>query len=348
MLNNNTILSFILPCYNVEKFIGACLDSLLSQDIPQEEYEIICVNDCSTDATAKIISEYQKEHENINLIDLKYKTSSGEARNIGLDKASGEYVWFVDADDMIKQNVLGYLLKICEKDNLDELLFNHERVKQNGEYIEKDTTFQSSSVYSGLEYVNKFFPNNLSKLSIVWNHIYRNDYLADNNFRSPEINMGEDGPFAWRTLLFAKNVKSIEDSYYIYRCNNYSMTAEFQTKPTPEKLFEKSFLFGKEVKMLAADVEKSDKKIAEELNSIARWSVNSFTEILIKKYDRLDAEEFYKIAISHISVVDIMLRYLNKRNEGFANSLQKGRLYYLMWMLREKCRYQIKLITGKK
>ena len=125
------------------------------------------------------------------------------------------------------------------------------------------------------------------------------------------------------------------------------MTAEFQTKPTPEKLFEKSFLFGKEVKILAADVEMSDKKIAKELNEIAQWSVNSFTEILIKKYDRLDAEEFYKIAISHISVVNIMLQYLNKRNKGFANSLQKGRLYYLMWILCEKCRYQIKLIRKK-
>lgn len=341
-------LSFILPCYNVAPYIGACLDSLLNQDIPQNNYEIICVNDCSTDDTRNIILNYEKNYPNVRLVDHTVNSKSGPSRNTGMENARGQYIWFVDADDMIKPQVLSRLLGICELDELDELFFNFDAINDTGEVIQVSQKFENLQVVlSGLEYVHRFFSGRLSDISIIWHQIYRREILLDNHFRFPETNMGEDGPFAWRTLLFAKNVKSIEDSCYIYRCNNNSMTAEFQAKPTPEKLFEKSFLFAKEVKMLAADVERSDKKIANELNEIARWSVNSFTEILIKKYDRLDIEKFYNIAISHISVIGIMLQDMNKRNKGFTNSLQKGRLYYLIWILREKCRYQLKSIREK-
>ena len=121
-------LSFILPCFNVSSYIGACLDSLLSQDIPHEEYEIVCVNDCSTDNTRDIILNYQKNYPNIRLVDHAVNSKSGPSRNTGLENARGRYVWFVDADDMIKPGALSYLLGICEKDELDELFFNFDMI----------------------------------------------------------------------------------------------------------------------------------------------------------------------------------------------------------------------------
>ena len=107
-------LSLILPCYNVENYIGACLDSLFRQDIPISEYEVICVNDCSTDNTKQVILDYIQKYPTIHLINHEINQTVGGARNTGLAAAQGSYVWFVDPDDMIVDNTLRELLKRAE------------------------------------------------------------------------------------------------------------------------------------------------------------------------------------------------------------------------------------------
>ena len=99
------LLSIVVPVYNAETYIKQCLDSLLEQDTEQEKYEIICINDGSTDDSLRILEEYAKKYDNIRLID-KQNEGVSVARNLGLEKACGKYVWFVDADDFIKPNCL--------------------------------------------------------------------------------------------------------------------------------------------------------------------------------------------------------------------------------------------------
>ena len=84
-------LSFIIPVYNAEQYLRECLESLLAQNLSHAEYEIICVNDGSTDASLKMLNEYTTEYCNIHLIDKKNEGVS-EARNVGLEKAAGKYV----------------------------------------------------------------------------------------------------------------------------------------------------------------------------------------------------------------------------------------------------------------
>ena len=103
-MKNNLSVSFIVPFYNVEQYIAKCLDSLIDQDIPESDYEIICVNDCSPDNSRNIVIEYQKKHTNIILIEHETNKKLGSARNTGLSKAKGQYVWFVDSDDWILSN----------------------------------------------------------------------------------------------------------------------------------------------------------------------------------------------------------------------------------------------------
>ena len=83
-------LSFILPCYNVAPYIGRCIESIEHQDIPQSEYEVICVDDCSTDDTVQKIKEYQAKYPNIQLICHTENKTAGGARNTGMDAAKGE------------------------------------------------------------------------------------------------------------------------------------------------------------------------------------------------------------------------------------------------------------------
>ena len=104
-------LSIIIPFYNVEQYIAQCLDSVYDQDIPENEYEVICVNDASPDASVDIVKRYQKEHSNLILIEHDRNKKLGAARNTGRKVAIGKYIWNVDSDDKIAPNCLNNLLK---------------------------------------------------------------------------------------------------------------------------------------------------------------------------------------------------------------------------------------------
>jgi len=111
MSNSNhapILLSIIVPVYNTEKYISTCLDSLLEQDIDKNSYEIICVNDGSTDSSLSILQEYKQKHENILLIN-KPNGGVSSARNAGLHAAKGNYIWVIDSDDWIARNCLGVI-----------------------------------------------------------------------------------------------------------------------------------------------------------------------------------------------------------------------------------------------
>lgn len=131
------LLSIIIPVYNLQKYIARCLDSCLNQDIDLSMYEIICVDDGSTDNTYQILDEYKSKYHNIKVV---HKNNEGvvKTRNAGLSLASGKYVWFVDGDDWIQPNCLKYLIDIALDGNNDMLLFREKRVK---EYCTEDVKF---------------------------------------------------------------------------------------------------------------------------------------------------------------------------------------------------------------
>ena len=112
-------LSFVVPVYNAAQYLPECLDSLLAQDI--SDYEIICVNDGSRDASPEILGQYAAKHGNIRVID---KENGGvvSARNAGLSAAQGDFIWFVDADDFLLPNILGFLRNKAAETACDRLI----------------------------------------------------------------------------------------------------------------------------------------------------------------------------------------------------------------------------------
>lgn len=128
-------LSFIVPVYNVAPYLRKCVDSLLAQDIPSSEYEIILIDDGSPDACPQICDEYAATYENIRVIHQKNGGLSA-ARNSGIEAARGEYLCFVDSDDYWQPNVLSGLMAQVERDNLDVLRFDYQNVRltPNGAY----------------------------------------------------------------------------------------------------------------------------------------------------------------------------------------------------------------------
>ena len=115
-------LSVIIPVYNAEKYVAESLDSLLKQDLPFEEYEIICVNDGSKDGSLAVLQNYAEKHPNIRIID-KENGGVTTARNAGLEVAKGDFIWFFDADDLAKENILNKLKAMIPETGCDRIVF---------------------------------------------------------------------------------------------------------------------------------------------------------------------------------------------------------------------------------
>lgn len=113
-------LSFVVPVYNSMEYLPECLDSLMDQDISQDEYEIICVNDGSTDESINVLRKYQRQYRNIVVIDQE-NCGVSTARNNGLKIAQGEYIWFIDSDDFILRNILSELQEVAEDIRADRI-----------------------------------------------------------------------------------------------------------------------------------------------------------------------------------------------------------------------------------
>ena len=120
-------LTILISLYNKEKYIERCLKSLIEQDVSPNMYEIIIVDDGSKDSGGLIVQNYAKKHQNIKLISQLNQGASA-ARNRGLEAASGDYLYFLDADDYLNTNVLNYLLELGEQNDLEILEFNTKQI----------------------------------------------------------------------------------------------------------------------------------------------------------------------------------------------------------------------------
>lgn len=123
--------SFIVPIYNVENYLKKCIDSLLAQTYGS--FEIILVDDGSTDSSGAIADEYAEKYSEIIQVIHQVNTGQGGARNTGITVASGDYLLMVDSDDYVSENMLEILDGYLEKYNCDILIFNYIEVKKSGE-----------------------------------------------------------------------------------------------------------------------------------------------------------------------------------------------------------------------
>lgn len=265
-------LSIIIPFYNVEEYIAQCLDSVLNQDIPLSDYEIICVNDASPDHSRDIVIDYMKRYSNIRLIEHEHNRKLGTARNTGRSIAQGRYIWNVDSDDRIAPNCLADMLAECEKNDLDILLFNSGSFNGDIITLAKDIHFCTETI-SGLSLLRMSISNGtFSKLCPVWSQLYKNTFLDSNVLFSPEINFGEDVPFAYKSLILAQKVKCIPSQNYYHLINDYSLTGKKKVYSALE-LYEKSFINAHLIYDVARIVPHAYSDIKKKLLSIASYTL---------------------------------------------------------------------------
>ncbi len=206
------LLSIIIPLYNNENLISNCLDSLLTQDISKNEYEIIVVNDGSTDNSAFKVQNYIDNNTNIYLINQP-NSGVGAARNKGIEFAKGAYIYFLDSDDYIAQNCLGFLLQTAIKNKLDILGFQSETTKEVKQFNwnENKNTHNDIEVFNGVNYVAK----NGFKDAIWW-YIIRREFLQKTQLKFNEQFWAEDALFNSKILYQAERLSVLNTLIHKY------------------------------------------------------------------------------------------------------------------------------------
>lgn len=196
-------LSFIVPVYNTEPYLDECLHSLLEQDIPLDRYEIICVNDGSTDGSLEILRRFEAEYPNIIVID-KENGGVTTARNAGLFRANGEFIWYIDADDLIFANCLSELQTLAHQAEFDRLIVSN---------------YLCEGVASNLCSLNSSWHD-----SVVWRNLFRRDFLLKNNlfFHYPELVFGEDALYMYECKRHFPKTLCVEKPYYLHRSRSDS------------------------------------------------------------------------------------------------------------------------------
>lgn len=231
-------LSIIIPIYNDEKFLSECLDSCLDQNYPKDDYEIICVDDGSTDHTPEMLREYAEQYPNIRLIFREHVGGGG--RSVGFEQANGDYIWFVDHDDIVAPNAVPDLKAVAEA-NPDS-----ERIQFS--YYQFYDTFSEEE--RRLWKNGKLLPNDHDRYRnlVIWDNIIKMSFLREHQIypRSKRIDeagvfwgiqpfnvFGGDKVFAEECL--DNNVKTFileGRPLYHYRRHNQTETLD----PSPEKV----------------------------------------------------------------------------------------------------------------
>lgn len=234
----NELISIIVPVYNIEKYIGKCIDSLIHQTY--KKIEIICINDGSTDNSLNVIKKYKKNDLRIVIIDQKNMGVS-QARNNALKIASGEYIMFVDGDDWIDIHTCEFALSKIKEKNADVILWTYVREYEDKTLIknifeEKSLFFNKEDVY--LKIYRRIFglygdemnrPDHGDSIVPVWGKLYRKDIIINHHiqFIDYKIVAAEDALFNMEYFSYVEKAYYEKKYYYHYRKNDSSLTRSF-------------------------------------------------------------------------------------------------------------------------
>jgi glycosyltransferase involved in cell wall biosynthesis len=205
-------LSIVIPLYNKGKYIERCLRSLLAQDLPQNQYEIIVVDDGSTDTGGTIALNYSYIHTNVHFFTQQNK-GVGAARNRGLDIAIGSYVYFMDADDYLAENIFKRLVCLCIDKELEILVFDTKKTNNNEPLFtfSETTNTPTLQVIDGMVYLSKY-----GFLNEAWRYFIKRKLLADSGIRFIESTLYEDVIFTATLFLKAKKMAKVTMDIHRY------------------------------------------------------------------------------------------------------------------------------------
>lgn len=219
-------LTIIVPVYNVEKYLRECLNSIYS--IKNIDYEVILVNDGSTDNSLTILNEYRDKYFERTKIINKKNGGLSSARNIGIENSKGEYISFIDSDDIIDAREYEKFFREGKELNLDIMVGNLKYFsdKKIGEPLFRSEQIKKLEVVEGTVFFKTLFQNKKCFREEVVDDIYRREFLCKNNLYFLNDILHEDSLFTPKVYLKAKKVKYIDRAFYLYRQRSGSIMSK--------------------------------------------------------------------------------------------------------------------------
>lgn len=241
--------SIIIPIYNVEKYLKNCIESILQQDF--DDYEILLINDGSTDNSLSICKEYQNSDKRIKTIS-KENAGVSSARNLGISNAVGEFIIFLDADDTLTKNVLRKIDNIIYKNlNLDLIITDYNLNKDNvihetkNEIFNKDIRFES-----GEKAIETIRNNNYELPKSVWRCVFKSTTVKNNQITfNLDYSCAEDFDFVLKMILISKNIyysKLKLINYLIIRRDSATYKIKYKNVISEMRVFSKYYYYFKE------------------------------------------------------------------------------------------------------
>ena len=211
------VISIVVPVYNVEAYIRRCLDSIINQSM--KEFEVLVVDDGSTDNSGKICDEYALKDLRIKVYHQK-NGGIARARNFGLKKARGKYIMFIDSDDYVEKDFCLVPYGLAEKNNADIVIFNHWHVDLQGNKIQrKKAKIDDGSVDKGLaiNLITEFVT------VVVWNKLYKKELF--DNVVFPDGFLYEDNAVTYKLILLSKKIYYTNQELYFHCCREGSVSS---------------------------------------------------------------------------------------------------------------------------
>ncbi len=223
-------LSVIVPVYNVEKYISKCIESVFCQGMDESTFELIIVNDGTKDRSMELISKIIQKHSNVIVINQENRGLS-VARNIGLARASGEYILFVDSDDFLVDDTLKPLLDVAINSSVDMVMGKFVKLC-DGQIVDyTPDAVSKSEIETTILLGEEAFINYLNpRECYVWCKLYRRDFLLENHINFLPGIYFEDIPFTVECYLKAEKCISVPISFYVYLQHSNSIVSSINVK----------------------------------------------------------------------------------------------------------------------
>ena len=207
------LLTYIIPLYNTEHYVLRCLHSIVNQQLWPDDYEVLVVDDGSTDGSRAVVEAFVSEHRQVKLL-TQENSGVSAARNLALDNARGRYIMFVDSDDRLGDDVVHRLLQRAIDDDLDVLSFNYSCEDSQGKVLPhtRDDNYAATQVMTGCDFLDGH-----SMTPYVWRFLIKRDYLERGEWRfDTSLIVCEDGALIAAFLLNAPRMAHDDTVAYCY------------------------------------------------------------------------------------------------------------------------------------
>ncbi len=216
----NPKISIIIPVYNVEKYLSACLDSVLAQTF--RDFEVVCVNDGATDRSLEILNEYAAKDQRIKIVSQENQ-GQAVARNTGIQQAQGEYIYFLDSDDWVHPQLIEICYTLAKKHDADLISFDYSKEAYGDNLSIKPIDFSKSIIKITNNPV--FLGSHKENFAIhynVWTKFYKKELIKNLSFIKGIV--CEDFPYTFAVLAKKPKTVVVKEKLYFYRYNQNSIS----------------------------------------------------------------------------------------------------------------------------